>query len=292
MSNSSNSSSTSPSRSSSWSLAALPGRGACEKAGATARVRFSVSPSLRIATWNCNMGLAKKSPLLEAIGADVAVVQECSTEHVSALRQRGKVDVHWLGRNPRKGLGVVVKKPWSISEFDEPVAEWIVRLAVQGPVPFDLFAVWACMATKAETLESYLGQVEKLATHLAEHPPTKPTVIVGDWNSHARWDEGRNPRTVANVVQLLRHLGMKSAYHHQHNERHGQETKPTLFLQRIKEKGYHVDYVFLPESWLPSLSTVSVGDYDTWSKHADHMPLVVDLAFTESPSETSSYARQ
>ena len=55
--------------------------------------------SMRIVTWNCQMGFEKKADALLSLNPDVAVVPECSEKSTVALRQRG-YETLWLGSNP------------------------------------------------------------------------------------------------------------------------------------------------------------------------------------------------
>lgn len=57
---------------------------------------------MRIATWNCQMGLDKKMDALLSLGPDLAVVPECSEKSVIASRQRG-LSTLWFGSNLLKG---------------------------------------------------------------------------------------------------------------------------------------------------------------------------------------------
>ena len=73
-----------------------------------------------------------------------------------------------------------------------------------------------------------------------------------------------------------------SAYHARTGEVNGEETEPTHCWRDRKKDGptYHIDYIFLPESWLGAVSDLQVGTFEDWcgSGLSDHVPLVVDLA--------------
>jgi exonuclease III len=68
-----------------------------------------------------------------------------------------------------------------------------------------------------------------------------------------------------------------SAYHSIRGEPHGAETTSTYFMYARPERGFHIDYVFLPRSWLERVEAVEVGSPEKWLSHSDHCPLTVDV---------------
>lgn len=59
---------------------------------------------LRLAVWNCRMGVDRKRAGFARLEADVIVVPECAAG--SAFSQEEGVSFAWRGRNTMKGLGV------------------------------------------------------------------------------------------------------------------------------------------------------------------------------------------
>jgi endonuclease/exonuclease/phosphatase family metal-dependent hydrolase len=49
---------------------------------------------------------------------------------------------------------------------------------------------------------------------------------------------------------------------------------------RNKDKGYHIDYCFVPKQ--STIERVAIGNYDEWKDLSDHRPLIVDLALNAS----------
>jgi hypothetical protein len=80
-------------------------------------------------------------------------------------------------------------------------------------------------------------------------------------------------------------MGLVSAYHSRYAEAQGRETRPTFFLYRHQQRPYHIDYCFLPTTWLSRIRDVTVGDHAAWASKSDHMPLTVDLG---QPAPTRS----
>ena len=71
---------------------------------------------------------------------------------------------------------------------------------------------------------------------------------------------------------------MVSVYHRFLKEKHGEEEKQaSLFFQKNKSKRYHIDYILVPEAWLPRVRAVSIGDDGDWLHLSDHMPLLVTI---------------
>ena len=101
-------------------------------------------------------------------------------------------------------------------------------------------------------------------------------MVIGDLNSNAKWDLWDRWWNHSDVVRKLVSLGLKSAYHQHFSELQGEETQPTLFLQRKLEKPYHVDYGFFGQGW--GVQDVEVGGQTPWLELSDHMPVVFKIA--------------
>lgn len=230
---------------------------------------------MRIVTWNCQMGLDKKIDALLSLGADVAVVPECSKKSLIAFERHG-LSALWFGSNQHKGVGIVCRQEWPMRALPQPEQKWLVPIEIASPTPCTLIAVWAC-AVGARREDRYIGQVyQALMTH-PEWFNADPVVVAGDFNSNKIWDFKRQVGNHSGVVKFLDEHGLVSAYHEHFNELQGTETCPTLHLFRHKEKRYHIDYVFIPREWACRLRSVKVGEYEDWSKLSDHCPVVVDL---------------
>jgi hypothetical protein len=227
---------------------------------------------MRIVTWNCCRGpLGKKAPLLSALGPDISVLQECAKPGANTR------NTLWFGDNPNIGLAVQASGGYSLRALP-PIMEtpkYVIPISVSGPREFTLFAVWTLGTRPFRYVEAAARAVDLYRDVIR----TSPSVLMGDFNSNRIWDRThRRGFNHSSLVQRLDDLGLVSAYHHQRKEEHGQESEPTFHLQKKKERPYHIDYCFLPRTWAEEIARVEIGDYETWRKHSDHMPLLVEVA--------------
>jgi exonuclease III len=234
---------------------------------------------LKIITWNCQGAYRKKAPYLAGFAADLIVIQECECP----AKLRFKTDVHpptdflWQGDNPDKGVGVFAHADlrYTLYRQYEPSIRHCIPIQVHGDVELHLLAVWAM--GHPNKVQSYVGQLYAAVQRYADFIRERETIIIGDWNSNAIWDRERAVSNHSTVIKLLEAMGLTSVYHEYFGEVHGQEQQNTFFLHRSPQKGYHLDYCVVPKSWLSRLKSVTVGTYEQWSGHSDHMPLFVEF---------------
>jgi exonuclease III len=223
------------------------------------------------------MGLAKKRDLLYGLQPDLAVVPECSRATMRLCQEEG-FETCWWGKNQNKGLGVIARKPWTLKPGPTPRQKWIASAWVRGPQEFLLIAVWACPIGRVREF-NYVGQTyEALIRHPRWFADGRPVVVCGDFNSNTSLDPGRKIRKHSAVVDLLVRKGIVSAYHSFFSEQHGAETRPTYYFWHRQERPFHLDYIFLPCSWMELVTDVKVGAFPAWRGSSDHMPVWVDLA--------------
>ena len=63
-----------------------------------------------------------------------------------------------------------------------------------------------------------------------------------------------------------------------HAEPHGQESQPTLNWLRNVSKPYHVDYCFVPRSWLDTGLQLQVAQLASDRMLSDHLALILDVS--------------
>jgi endonuclease/exonuclease/phosphatase family metal-dependent hydrolase len=151
-----------------------------------------------------------------------------------------------------------------------------VRVLPPDGAAFHLLAVWA-MAQKDARL-SYIAQVNFGLMAYQRFIQAAPAVILGDFNSNQRSDRIQRLGYHGLVVRSLADLDLISAYHFFYRQKHGQETIPTFYHGRKKQRPFHIDYIFVPRRWLPRLRQVSLGRPEDWLSLSDHCPVMVETA--------------
>jgi len=237
---------------------------------------------MRIVVWNCKMGLSRKRKHLYDLHPDIAVIPECSQNCLKLCMEDG-FEGRWFGDNLRKGLGVLVAKPLHIGKAEKPPSKWVVPMEITGgECEFLLIAVWT-MLVQGSLPRSYIGQLYEAVVNNPQWFAGKPTILCGDFNSNKIWDDMRKKTgNHSTAVSALEKHRLASAYHHFFSESQGQETQPTYYFWHHKDRGYHIDYVFLPNEWASQISSVQVGSHATWSKLSDHVPLSIEVTVPAS----------
>ena len=88
--------------------------------------------AMKLVTWNCAMALHKKHQKLLSLDADIMVIQECSRQFIGQMNRAEEWSSVWYGKNPHKGLGVLVKSPWTLRSAQSLKSQWAAKLVVDG----------------------------------------------------------------------------------------------------------------------------------------------------------------
>jgi endonuclease/exonuclease/phosphatase family metal-dependent hydrolase len=132
-------------------------------------------------------------------------------------------------------------------------------------------------------------QNKRVNQHIGYDLKRGPIVIAGDLNSNAVWDYERPNGNHSDVVERLSTLGIVSAYHSHFDELQGNETRPTFYFYRHKQRPFHLDHVFIPKVWMSRLQSVEVGSHESWCGLSDHCPVIVDLSDGATKSNCSCH---
>ncbi len=226
---------------------------------------------MKIVSWNCAGAFRKKFHLLDAFSADILVIQECEDPLNAASPYHDWAQNYlWMG-SKHKGIGVFAKPQVQLRKLD-----WIDD-GLQSFLPctindqFNLIATWTKQGDRVNY--GYIGQLWKYLQIHKTTIATSPSIFCGDLNSNAIWDNQHRGSSHSDVVQELADMHLVSIYHLQSQEKHGSETQPTFYLQRNREKSYHIDYAFISSSLSASTMSIEIGHADNWLQYSDHMPL-------------------
>ncbi len=227
---------------------------------------------MKLATWNCCRGaFENKVVLIDHLQADVAVIQEVAKPIAESP------DVLWFGDNLKIGMAVQVRAPYTIAPLPQlaDIPKYVIPVQVSGPVSFILFAVWTMKNEGLPYIRSLSTAIDRYSHLFGQGTPV---VIMGDFNSNAIWDK-QHPKHLnhSSMVERLDKFGLVSAYHHHGSMRHGEESDNTFYLHRKQEKGFHIDYCFLPKDWAEAISAVRVERFEELASSSDHRPLVVGV---------------
>lgn len=223
---------------------------------------------MKVVTWNCNLTLWKKLDRLLALKPDIAVVQEC--ERLLSVPDGYHFD--WIGENPRKGLGVLVKGD-TVTVHPAWRDEWTYFLPLElGSGGLKILATWAFNHRADRVGTDRVGNPICVIEELDRWLSQGPSLMVGDFNNSVVWDrKGKVDNFAAIDAALIGH-GLTSAYHQLTGEGFGQESLPTFFHQKNPAKGCHIDYCYIHQSL--DAQDVRVLPFSEWKSLSDHVPVV------------------
>lgn len=242
----------------------------------------TLSQKMKLITWNCQGAFRKKADIILTQQPDILVVQEC--EHpdkllFSSTTQR-PTDFLWFGENKHKGLGIFSYSNYRIKQLEQynPDFKIIVPIGVTGgQFDFTLFAIWA--NNRQDKDNQYIEQVWRAINHYDQLLDTGKSILTGDFNSNKIWDRKSRVGNHTEVVDRLAGKKIYSVYHKYLEQRQGKEIHPTFFLQRNKNKPYHIDYCFISSDLYEKVENLEIGTYENWIIHSDHTPLIINFDF-------------
>lgn len=235
---------------------------------------------MKLITWNCQGAFRKKADVILKYNPDILVVQEC--EHPSKLIFNSDTklpkDSLWVGDNHHKGIGIFSYSKYRFKLLDiyNPNFKTIIPIVVTGgAIDFTLYAIWA--NNPQDKKNQYVGQIWKAIEHYDQLLNVGSTILTGDFNSNTIWDRPSRIGNHSKVVEVLSDKKIFSIYHHYYSQIQGKEDHPTFYLQRKKDKPYHLDYCFASHDLLSKVKKFEVGTYKNWIAHSDHSPLFVEF---------------
>jgi len=222
---------------------------------------------VKIVSWNCNGAYRKKAQLLEPLGLDILVLQECGKQEIEDIYQNQQF--YWKGE--KRGLAVICNKNQKLEPLNWDSEDLKHFLPVRVNDSINLIAVW----TKQDQGDkfSYIGQLWKYLNKHKQEIANQPTILCGDFNSNSCWDKPKREWNHSEVVKILDEIGIKSLYHEITGENQGKESEATLYMYRDKLKPYHIDYIFVPKEMITRDAKIEIGKPEEWLLHSDHMPI-------------------
>ncbi len=234
---------------------------------------------MKIVTWNCNGAFRNKFANLGYINADVYIIQECENPAKSNHKEyiQWAENYLWIGDNKNRGIGVFARQTvhlsqlnWSNNYKDHSVKHFLpFRLNKK----LDFVAVWNHHNNSPNF--GYIGQFWKYLQVNKEK--MSKSIIAGDFNSNAIWDEWDRWWNHSDVVKELKEIGIESLYHLKAQEVQGKELQPTFFLQKKLRKPYHIDYIFTPTEYAAKCNYFEVETPEKWLNFSDHVPLICNI---------------
>ncbi|HSY85447.1 MAG TPA: hypothetical protein VLA85_02670, partial [Verrucomicrobiae bacterium] len=142
---------------------------------------------MRLVAWNCAMALHRKFEALLRLRPDVAVIAECAEPGRLAEQLKlpevcgGPV---WVGRNPHKGLAVFGFNGYRphLASVHRPSLRYLAPVRVEGPVAFNLLAVWAQNFSAGIRRKRQPGPLRLGLSRYREFLAGGPAVVAGDFN--------------------------------------------------------------------------------------------------------------
>ncbi|MCW7471732.1 endonuclease/exonuclease/phosphatase family protein [Leptospira kanakyensis] len=249
---------------------------------------------MKIVSWNCAGGFRKKFEKIKNLNPDIIIIQECENPNLykkEFLSFEYKSFI-WEGESKNKGIGIFTKPnlklqklEWnhvfeiSISEIKSDLLKWNSKDLKQF-LPFSIndnihfIAVW----TKGNENQAfgYVGQFWKYILANKNEILNQKPIIIGDFNSNKIWDKIDRWWNHSEIINILESWNYKSLYHEKFQEEQGKEKNPTFFLQRKREKPYHIDYAFIQSVKLKKAS-LELGKFEDWIEFSDHLPLIIEF---------------
>jgi exonuclease III len=232
--------------------------------------------TIRIVSWNCNGGLRKKFQHLDALEADILIVQECEDP-----AQYGSEYLHWAGKYQwcgdirSKGIGIFSRLDQPLRRLDWDTEPHKLFLPVGIGDDLEIVGVWTQNAKP--TSNAYIVQFWNFLQANRDRLSAK-TLLCGDFNSNTIWDKPRRIGNHSTCVDELAAIGLVSLYHHSRDEQQGVESEPTFYLYRHAARSFHIDFVFAhADLAAPGSFSLDVGNPGDWLAASDHMPMVADL---------------
>lgn len=233
--------------------------------------------TLRIVTWNCNMGLRLKFDRLLSLRPDVAVVQECADPDGANPWRPDCTAYDWIGFNPDKGLGIFTFGGLTLTRhpsYSDAFALYL-PVAVTGWCRFNLLGLWV-----ADPRRIPAGATHEPFAALRYYRPFlagSPAIVAGDFNHLPQQMSARRRGPGSSVLDVLAESGLTNADYAWSDASGQPALRRTHYHQRKLSRGFVVDYIFIPAAETARLAAFEVCGPHDWITWSDHVPLVAEF---------------
>jgi len=212
--------------------------------------------------------------MLAPFAPAIVFLQECRPAETLPLT--GPLIVQHV--NAQKGIALAsLDGPYQLARLRARAnrGKAVVGATVAGPVSFTAVGIWSQGPCYVDDVMRTLQAYDRVLR-------SGSAVVMGDLNSGTNLNAKKSPsKGHSRIVAALHDLGLVSAYHAFHDTEHGHEAHPTYRHQRNASKPWHIDFCFVPADWVPNLVAVDVLDGNEWTARSDHLPVKVDVHFSE-----------
>ena len=235
---------------------------------------------MKIVSWNCNGAFRKKFNQIAALDADVYIIQECENPKLVSVEFKNYLDFTenhlWHGDNNHKGVGIFTRPNFGIEkvslnhEWRGKSLKLFVPFLLKTPMSeYKMLGLWSHGA--GAKAFAYIGQSWLFLQNNKDF--FRNAIVAGDFNSNVIWDAWDRWWNHSDFVREMGDLGLSSVYHAVHREQQGKELQKTFYLQRNKDKKYHIDYMFAEAGIINQTVNFLVHDFDEWKELSDHVPI-------------------
>lgn len=226
------------------------------------------------------MAFRNKADVILACKPDILIIPECEKLERLSFGMYGNqpTDSIWYGELPIKGIGVFAFNGYKIELLDvhNPEFKYILPLRIYNDhITLTVFAVWA---QNTKNHYNYTEHVWHALNYYGKLLDADNVILAGDFNSNTIWDKPNQTINHFSIVEFLKGKNIHSTYHCFNNQIQGYEKHSTFYMYKKKAHPYHLDYCFTSKILIEKIIDVEVGDYESWGKLSDHVPLIMTLS--------------
>ena len=231
---------------------------------------------MKIITWNCFQKFRECFKEIQKEDADIYVIQECEHPSKSKIGEYREFasNYFWVGDNIHKGLGIFACDgvEMELVDLDDGGLRYFIPVRVNDD--FNLLGVWTNPNIKGSKIPQYpLEIVRYCDLHGESGFFNEDMIVCGDFNCDARLKR-THAKNVFKMMDKMSEIGLVDTYPYLNDEKQGEESKPTFFMNRNRDKPYHLDHVFASEGRIEELE---IGDVDRWLEFSDHLPMIFEI---------------